>query len=98
MKMKAEVTKGIYFQSRLKVLSNFGTGIVDPVFNGFPNTVFYSFNAANTPSDTTVKLERAYVTWKIRKTRKRPASASRICCKFRRTRSFERKRRRLWKN
>ena len=65
LKMKAEITPRIHFAGRLKVLSNFGEGIVDPIFNGFPNTVFYSFNAANIPSDTVVRLERAYVTWLI---------------------------------
>jgi hypothetical protein len=68
LKMKAEVTPRIHFQGRLKVLSDFGAGIVDPIFNGSPNTVFYSFNAANIPSDTVVRLERAYVTWLINKT------------------------------
>ncbi len=69
MKMKAEVTKNIHFAGRLKVLSEYGSGgIVDPIFNGSPNTVFYGFNAANTPSDTVVRLERAYVTWDINKT------------------------------
>ena len=69
LKMKAEVTKDIHFAGRLKVLSEYGSGgIVDPIFNGSPNTVFYGFNAANTPSDTVVRLERAYVTWNINKT------------------------------
>ena len=69
LKMKAEVTKNIHFAGRLKVLSEYGSGgIVDPIFNGSPNTVFYGFNAANTPSDTVVRMERAYVTWDINKT------------------------------
>lgn len=64
LKMQAEISDTIQFHGWMTVKHFFGAGIVDPVFNGFPNTVYYSFDAASIPSDTTVKLQRAYATWK----------------------------------
>ncbi len=67
LKMKAEVAETVHFHGRLSVKRYFGSGIVDPIFNGFPNTVYYSFSSSSQPSDTTLKLERAYATWKPKK-------------------------------
>jgi len=63
LKMKADITKTLHFMGRLNVNRLFGAGIVDPIFNGYPNTVHNSFNSASIPTDTSVRLSRAYVTW-----------------------------------
>jgi hypothetical protein len=63
LKMKANISKNIKFQAWLTVKRNFGSGIVDPIFNGSPNTVYNSFNASSINSDVTVKLSRAYGVW-----------------------------------
>lgn len=68
LKMDAEIWENVQFHGRLSVKRYFGSGINDPIFNGNPNTVFYSFNASTAYSDTTLKLERAYVTWYPKKT------------------------------
>ena len=65
LKMKAELHKTVHFAGRLSVKRYFGSGITDPIFNGFPNTVSYSFSSATQPSDTTLKLERAYAIWEM---------------------------------
>ena len=67
LKMKAEVSDTVQFHGRLNVKRYFGSGITDPIFNGFPNTVYYGFNSTSIPTDTTLKLERAYATWKPKK-------------------------------
>ena len=63
LKMKAEITDTVHFAGRLNVKRMFGSGITDPIFNGYPNTVYNSFNAGSIPTDTTVKLSRAYCTY-----------------------------------
>ncbi len=62
LKLDAKVSRDVHFTGRLNMHRGFGAASV-PIFNGFPNTVFNSFNSTALPTDNVLRVERAAMTW-----------------------------------
>jgi opacity protein-like surface antigen len=58
LKMNAQINDNLRFMGRLSMYKLYGGADV-PVFNGFPNTVYNSFNSTRVPSNDVLHVERA---------------------------------------
>ncbi|MCP4572048.1 MAG: DUF3373 domain-containing protein [bacterium] len=64
LKMQADVSRNVDFTGRLSMYKPWGASTQTGVFNGQANTLNTDANWPGTPGDATLKLDRAYFTWK----------------------------------
>jgi len=64
LNMDAKVSKNVAFNGRLSMFKPWGASTQTGVFNGQANTLNTDANWPGTPGDATLKVDRAYFTWK----------------------------------
>ena len=64
LNMDAKVSKNVAFNGRLSMFKPWGASTQTSVFNGQANTLNTDANWPGTPGDATLKVDRAYFTWK----------------------------------
>jgi len=64
LNMDAKVAKNVGFTGRLSMYKPWGASTQTGVFNGQANTLNTDVNWPGTPGDATLKVDRAYFTWK----------------------------------
>ncbi len=63
LKMGADISSNLHFYGRLNMYRAYG-GAEIPIFNGQPDSLHNSFNSTRIPTDNTLRVERAYFTYK----------------------------------
>jgi len=64
LNMNAKVARNVSFAGRLSMYKPWGASTQVGVFNGQPNTLAMDANSPGVPGGATLKVERAYFTWK----------------------------------